>query len=107
MHLLSRLAQLQGAISKPDNGFLLFVPEGKAKSFTGQIIGGSTIDLKEVSSWRVIFAERDRQASVICYWHDPDKAEPIEEKAGYYITLAATKPKRAKFLKGWLKRAYT
>ncbi|NDB82875.1 MAG: hypothetical protein EB127_09060, partial [Alphaproteobacteria bacterium] len=28
------------------------------------------------------------------------------EAAGYYRTLAATKPKRAKFLKGWLKRAY-
>jgi phage protein D len=82
MHLLSRLAQLHGAISKPANGFLLFVPEGKAKSFTGQLIGGSTIDLKDVASWRFTFAERDRQASVICYWHDPNKAEPIEEKAG-------------------------
>lgn len=28
------------------------------------------------------------------------------EAAGYYRTLAATKPKRARFLKGWLKRAY-
>jgi uncharacterized protein len=82
MHLLSRLAQLHGAISKPAGGFLLFVPKGKAKSFTGQIIGGGTIDLKEVSSCRVTFAERDHQASVICYWHDPNKAEPIEEKAG-------------------------
>lgn len=82
MHLLSRQAQLHGAISKPAVGFLLFVPEEKAKSFTGQIIGGSTIDLKEVASWSITFAERDHQASVICYWHDPDKAEPIEEKAG-------------------------
>ena len=28
------------------------------------------------------------------------------EAAGYYRTLAATQPRRAKFLKGWLKRAY-
>jgi lysozyme family protein len=28
------------------------------------------------------------------------------EAAGYYRTLAATKPKQAKFLKRWLKRAY-
>ncbi len=28
------------------------------------------------------------------------------EAAGYYRTLAATKPKRANFLKGLLKRAY-
>lgn len=82
MHLLTRLAQLHGAIAKPANGFLLFVPEGKAKSFTGQLIGGSTLSLDEISSWRVTFAERDHQASVICYWHDPNKAEPIEEKAG-------------------------
>ena len=28
------------------------------------------------------------------------------EAAGYYRTLAATQPRKAKFLKGWLKRAY-
>ncbi|SPM44720.1 Uncharacterised protein [Orientia tsutsugamushi] len=28
------------------------------------------------------------------------------EAAGYYRTLAATQPRQAKFLKGWLKRAY-
>ena len=33
-----------GAIAKPANGFLLFVPEGKAKSFTGQLIGGGLSD---------------------------------------------------------------
>ena len=82
MHLLTRLAQLHGAIAKPANGFLLFVPEGKAKSFTGQLIGGGTLSLDEISSWRVTFAERDQHNSVASYWHDPDKAEPIEEKAG-------------------------
>ena len=82
MHLLTRLAQLHGAIAKPANGFLLFVPEGKAKSFTGQLIGGGTLSLEEISSWRVTFAERDQHNSVASYWHDPDKAEPVEEKAG-------------------------
>jgi phage protein D len=82
MHLLTRLAQLHGAIAKPANGFLLFVPEGKAKSFTGQLIGGGTLSLDEISSWRVTFAERDQHNSVASYWHDPDKAEPVEEKAG-------------------------
>lgn len=28
------------------------------------------------------------------------------EAAGYYRTLASTQPRKAKFLKGWLKRAY-
>jgi phage protein D len=46
MHLLSRLAQFMALSAKPANGFLLFVPEGKAKSFTGQLIGGGTLSLK-------------------------------------------------------------
>lgn len=45
-------------------------------------IGGGTLSLDEISSWRVTFAERDQHNSVASYWHDPDKAEPIEEKAG-------------------------
>lgn len=82
MHLLTRLAQLHGVIAKPANGFLLFVPEGNAKSFTGQLIGGGTLSLDEISSWRVTSAECDQHNSVASYWHDPDKAEPVEEKAG-------------------------
>lgn len=82
MHLLSRLAQLYGAISKPAGGFLLFVQEGKAKSYTEQEIGGDTIELKDVTNWQFTLSEREKKGTVIAYWHDLNKGEAMEEKAG-------------------------
>ena len=82
MNLLTRLAQIYGAIAKPAGGFLLFVEESSAKSYTGQTIGGKTLTPQDVSNWRISFIEQKKYKSVIATWHDSGRAKLIEEKAG-------------------------
>jgi phage protein D len=75
LHLLTRLARVQGAVSKPVAGFLVFVPKGEAKSATGQELPLVDIKLHHINRHRMTQAERGKYQSVSAYWHDSEEAE--------------------------------
>ena len=55
--------------------FCYLYQKAKAKSFTGRLIGRSTMDLKEIAD-----ALLSIKASVIWFWHDSNKAEPRKSR---------------------------
>lgn len=96
MNLLTRLAQDYGAVAKPANGYLLFVPEGEAKSASGQRLAKIALAPGDVlsSSLSVILPQRYKYSAVTARWHDPEAAT---EKT---VTLGAGTPRYS------LKKAY-
>ncbi|MCU7933745.1 MAG: hypothetical protein KZQ99_02555 [Candidatus Thiodiazotropha sp. (ex Dulcina madagascariensis)] len=82
IHLLTRLAADYGAVSKPANGFLLFVKRGQAKSASGQLIPPVAITADQVSNYRFTFADRGKYKSVIAHWHNTATGEREPVSAG-------------------------
>lgn len=74
LHLLTRLALMHDAISKPVNGNLLFAPKGTAKSISGRDIPPVTILRKQITSWNATFADRAKYGAVEADWYDKDEA---------------------------------
>ncbi|ODC01214.1 hypothetical protein A3197_01640 [Candidatus Thiodiazotropha endoloripes] len=98
IHLLTRLAADYGAVSKPANGFLLFVKRGQAKSVSGQLIPAVTIKENQVSSYRFTFADRGKYQSVVAHWHNTasGEREPVSAGAGSpAYTLRGSYPDQA------------
>ncbi|MCL1124172.1 hypothetical protein L2764_06700 [Shewanella surugensis] len=70
MNLLTRLADRHNAISKPANGFWLFLKEGEGKSASGKVLSVLHINKEWVSSWQCRFNSRNDVNSVIATYHD-------------------------------------
>ncbi len=81
LNLLTRIASNHGAVSKPVNGNLLFVPKGEAKAVSGQLIAPITLNRKQITSWQANFAERGKYGAVEGSWHD--KETSLKEKVKY------------------------
>lgn len=64
-HFLTRLAKLYGAISKPADGRLLFIPEGQGISTSGQALTPLEIEKGELISLRATIKERGAYGGVI------------------------------------------
>lgn len=82
LHLLTRLADEQGAIVKPVNGYLIMVPQGQAKSVSGNNLPKVTVKPDEITSYRVTMADRGKYQSVMAKWHDPVTAQTQEITIG-------------------------
>lgn len=77
LHLLTRLARERGAVSKPANGTLLFVPRGELKSASGITIAPVTAVENDLTRWHVTMAERGKYGGVQARWHDIESAQDI------------------------------
>lgn len=81
LNLLTRIASNHGAVAKPVNGNLLFVPKGEAKAVSGQLIAPVTLERKQITSWQANFAERGKFGAVEGSWYD--KEISLKEKVKF------------------------
>lgn len=77
-HFLTRLAKLYGAVSKPANGNLLFIPEGEGISASGQTLTPATVDRNELSSIKATIKDRGVYSGVITRFRDKSSNQEIE-----------------------------
>ena len=82
LHLLARLANEHDAIAKPVREFLVFIPKGTAKSFTGIGIPAVNISASGIQQHRIAQTERAKFGSVVAYWHDVEKGDKQTVKVG-------------------------
>ena len=82
LHLLTRLAAQHGAIAKPANGYLLFVPRGEAKSASGKQLPVVTIHRNQTSRHTFTEGDRSRYESVTAQWHDALTGAALTETFG-------------------------
>lgn len=82
LHLLTRLANQYGAVSKVANGRLVFAKRGEAKSVTGKALTPVSVAGHEVESWRLTQADRGKYGSVSACYHDQATGKKVDLKAG-------------------------
>ena len=75
LHLLARLAKEHDAIAKPVREFLVFVPKGTAKSFTGKTMPVIDVAASQIQQHRCSQTERAKFGSVTAFWYDLRSAE--------------------------------
>lgn len=86
LHFLTRLARDRGAVTKPANGFLLFVPAGEAKSAGGKSLPVTALAAGDCANYSITIAERGKYGKVRARWHDTANA------AEQTITVGAGEP---------------
>ena len=91
LHLLTRLARMYGAVTKPVAGNLIFVFKGEAKSASGRELTEVAVPTSHVIQHRMTLAERGSYQSAIAYWHDPVSAKRVpgigrKRRANIYFT---------------------
>ena len=82
LHLLTRLARENSAVTKPVAGNLIFATRGEAKSISGKILPTIEIIASQVVRHRVTQADRGKYVAVITHWHDSMKAERVPVRVG-------------------------
>ncbi|MDN3611359.1 contractile injection system protein, VgrG/Pvc8 family [Vibrio ostreicida] len=70
MSLLTRLATRFSAVSKPANGYWLFLKQGEGKSVTGKTLANITLTPEQVTSWQCRFSSRNAVRRVVATYHD-------------------------------------
>lgn len=73
---LSRLAETYGAVAKPGDGKLIFVPWGEGKLANGEEAPVIALTLSDVTSWRASWAKRGDYGSATATYHDHDAGQP-------------------------------
>ena len=74
MNLLARLAKQYGAVSKPANGFLLFLKEGESKSASGTSLSKITLTPDKVTRWSCKESSRGSVRKVSATYVDEEGA---------------------------------
>ena len=82
MNLMTRLAKRYGAVSKPANGFWLFLKEGEGKTASGKILKNLTIQPHHVTSWQCRFSSRNDVRKVVATYHDLKTGDIKEVSTG-------------------------
>ncbi len=82
LHILTRLARDVGAMVKPVAGFLVMVPQGEAKSVTGQSLPMITITVDQIKQHHVTLTEANQYDAVTTYWHDIQTAKRMVVQIG-------------------------
>jgi hypothetical protein len=82
MNLLTRLAKRYGAISKPANGYWLFLKEGEGKSASGKTLTNITIQPHQVTHWQCRFSSRNDVRRVVATYHDLETGDTKEVSTG-------------------------
>ena len=77
-HFLTRLGKLYGAVAKPADGRLLFIPEGAGLSTSGQPLGTATIEKDEITSLSATIKERGQFSGVITRYRDKETNREVE-----------------------------
>ncbi len=98
LHLLTRLAREHDAVTKPANGFLLFVPKGEARTASGKQLPPTTIYKHQCSRWRVVMADRSKYSAVITHWQNTETGVRTPERVGSgepIYTLRGTRKDKA------------
>ncbi len=79
---LTRLAGMNGAVAKPADGKLLFVPRGEGRTASGEAAPTIAIAAKDCVSWKATFSERGQFSAVEAYWQDHDGGERRAVRVG-------------------------
>lgn len=82
MNLVTRLAKRYGAVSKPANGYWLFLNEGEGKSASGKKMTNITIEPHEVTTWQCRFSSRNDVRRVVATYHDVETGDTKEISIG-------------------------
>ena len=77
-HFLTRLGKLYGAVAKPADGSLLFIPEGQGISTSGQPLSAATITKEELTSISATIKERGTYSGVITRYRDKETNREVE-----------------------------
>lgn len=96
LHFLTRLAKEYDAISKPAGPNLLFAPRNLGKTVSGKDLPPIVLAKSDVTTYRLVLAERSDVGHVVAYWQDKSKArrtgETVGDKAKPGKTLRKTYP---------------
>ncbi|WP_064603946.1 contractile injection system protein, VgrG/Pvc8 family [Photobacterium sp. J15] len=82
MNLLTRLAKRYGAVSKPANGYWLFLKEGEGKSASGKKLTSIAIRPEQVTNWQCRFSSRNDVRRVTATYHDVESGDTKEVSTG-------------------------
>lgn len=82
LHLLTRLARENSAVTKPVSGNLIFATRGESKSISGKTLPTIEVVASQVIRHRITQADRGKYVAVITHWHDPMKAERVPVRVG-------------------------
>ena len=77
-HFLTRLGKLYGAIAKPADGRLLFIPEGQGISTSGQTLSAAIITKEELTAISATIKERGAYSGVITRYRDKTTNREVE-----------------------------
>lgn len=77
-HFLTRLGKLYGAVAKPADGRLLFIPEGQGISTSGQALSAATITKEELTAISATIKERGTYSGVITRYRDKETNREVE-----------------------------
>ena len=77
-HFMTRLGKLYGAVAKPADGRLLFIPEGAGISTSGQALSAAIIDKSEITSISATIKERGQYSGVITRYRDKETNSEVE-----------------------------
>ncbi|MBB78343.1 MAG: hypothetical protein CL844_05020 [Crocinitomicaceae bacterium] len=77
-HFMTRLGKLYGAVAKPADGRLLFIPEGQGISTSGQTLSAAIIEKDEITSLSATVKERGQFSGVITRFRDKESNREIE-----------------------------
>ena len=82
LHLLTRLARENSAVTKPVAGNLIFASRGESKSISGKDLPTVQILNSQIQRHQMTQADRGKYAAVQTHWHDPMKAKRVSVKVG-------------------------
>lgn len=77
-HFLTRLARIYGAVAKPADGRLMFLPEGQGLSSSGQTLTAATVDRNEMSSFKATIKDRGIYSGVVTRYRDKASNQELE-----------------------------
>lgn len=77
LHFLTRLAKEYDAIAKPSGKNLLFAPRNQSKTVSGKDLPSLVLAKADVTTYRVVLADRSAIGHVIAYWQDKAKAQRV------------------------------
>lgn len=82
MNLLTRLAKRYGAVSKPANGYWLFLKDGEGKTASGQALKNITVQPNQVTTWTTRFSSRNDAKRVVATYQDLESGDVKEVSTG-------------------------
>lgn len=77
-HFLTRLAKTYGAVAKPADGKLIFMPEGQGLSPSGATLSPADVDRNELSAFKATIKDRGVYSGVITRYRDKASNQELE-----------------------------